>query len=175
MPFCFSKNSSCKIILSRLDSIATFFVFIATFFLFHTFRSLHNPLEREYVLALTQSMVTHTEIKQSSIGIITPYRQQAQLIRQNFTSRQLSEVTVNTIDGYQGQEKDVIILSCVRGPNQKNTIGFLSHPQRMNVALTRAKKTFVVLANHSVQVSFFPANKSCCKSPCGIYNQHLLT
>jgi len=105
------------------------------------------------VLALTQSLVTHTKIKPSSIGIITPYRQQAHLIRQSFQSCQLSDVTVNTIDGYQGQEKDVIILSCVRGPNQKNTIGFLSHPQRMNVALTRAKKTMVVLANHSVQVS----------------------
>ena len=114
--------------------------------------SLHNPMERDYVLALCQAITSRTPIKQHSIGIITPYKQQKHLVKKQLVDNDLKGITVNTIDGYQGQEKEVVILSCVRGPNQNNTIGFLSHPQRMNVALTRAKKTLVVLANQSVQV-----------------------
>lgn len=59
-------------------------------------------------------------------------------------------ITVHTIDGVQGQEKDVIILSTVR----TNGIGFLSDYQRMNVALTRAKRALYILGNFtSLQVS----------------------
>ena len=53
----------------------------------------------------------------------------------------------NTVDGFQGQEKDIIILSCVRsGPNLQ-TIGFLKDARRMNVALTRAKSSLFIIGN----------------------------
>ena len=75
-----------------------------------------------------------------NIGVITPYKKQVEIISTNLGKRFGSEyqidVEVNTIDGFQGREKDVIIFSCVRSGD---TIGFLSDYRRMNVALTRAK------------------------------------
>jgi superfamily I DNA and/or RNA helicase len=55
-------------------------------------------------------------------------------------------LTVNTIDGFQGQERDVIYISLVRS-NAKNDIGFLSDYRRMNVAMTRARKLLVVVGD----------------------------
>lgn len=58
-----------------------------------------------------------------------------------------ANISFNTVDGFQGQEKDIIILSCVRsGPNLQ-TIGFLKDFRRMNVALTRAKSSLFVIGN----------------------------
>ena len=59
---------------------------------------------------------------------------------------QLSEIEVNTVDGYQGREKDIIILSFVRA-NRKNAIGFLQDDRRLNVALTRAKHSLIILGD----------------------------
>ena len=148
-------NSLKKSFQKRCHDIIHDICFTSYFLtLIFSFSSLHNPLEREYVLALCQAITSRTPIKPGSIGMITPYKQQKHLLKQRFhQDESLKAITVNTIDGYQGQEKEVIILSCVRGRNQNNTIGFLSHPQRMNVALTRAKKTLVILANQSVQVN----------------------
>lgn len=110
-------------------------------------RGLYNPIERDYVLELCKMILRETKITEPNIGIITPYRQQMSSIKTRLSQDKLNGIVVDTIDGYQGQEKEVIIISCVRGPNHKKTIGFLSHPQRMNVALTRAKKTLIILAN----------------------------
>ena len=77
------------------------------------------------------------------VGIITPYSQQQELLRRVFgqalgTEGLASEVEINTVDGYQGREKDIIILSTVRA-DPRAGIGFVSDIRRMNVALTRAK------------------------------------
>lgn len=56
----------------------------------------------------------------------------------------MDRVEVNTVDSFQGREKDIVIVSCVRARESGGDIGFISSLQRMNVALTRAKETLIV-------------------------------
>ncbi|CAN6632681.1 ATP-dependent helicase Nam7p [Trichomonascus vanleenenianus] len=94
-------------------------------------------------------------IKPSQIGIITPYEGQRTYISQYMATagtmdRELYRaVEVESVDAFQGREKDYIILSCVRS-NENQGIGFLSDPRRMNVAMTRAKYGIVLLGNPRV-------------------------
>ncbi|MEZ4777536.1 MAG: AAA domain-containing protein [Bacteroidia bacterium] len=88
-----------------------------------------------------------------SLGIISPYKEQVRIISNQIqNSPMLSNfqpyISVNTIDGFQGQERDVIYISLVRS-NEKNEIGFLKDIRRMNVALTRARKKLVVVGDSS--------------------------
>src|SRR5277367_772466 len=84
------------------------------------------------------------------IGIVTPYKEQLRELLRQFRSRYGPEITnsvdFNTIDGFQGQEKDIIILSCVRAAEGQG-VGFLKDVRRINVALTRAKSTLFILGN----------------------------
>ena len=84
-------------------------------------------------------------------GLISPYKAQArymrQIVKRSAVLRQLREVlTVDTIDGFQGQERDVVFISLVRS-NDDGSIGFLSDLRRMNVAITRARMKVVVIGN----------------------------
>lgn len=84
-------------------------------------------------------------------GIISPYRAQVRMIRrllklQRFYRRLRGQVSVNTVDGFQGQERDVIIISMVRD-NDKGDIGFLGDLRRMNVAITRARMKLIIIGN----------------------------
>ncbi|CEF63420.1 DNA-binding protein SMUBP-2 [Strongyloides ratti] len=80
-------------------------------------------------------------IKENDIGIITPYSAQQKEIKKNFNN-----IKVSTVDGFQGQEKEVIVFCFVRN-NKYRQIGFLNNEKRMNVALTRAKRQFVFIGN----------------------------
>jgi len=75
-----------------------------------------------------------------SIGVISPYRHQVDELKTIYS------FNVNTIDSFQGQERDVIFISLVRSNNQ-NEIGFLKDYRRMNVAITRAKKKLIIIGN----------------------------
>lgn len=84
-------------------------------------------------------------------GIISPYKAQVRLLRklirrQPFFKALRGRIRINTVDGFQGQECDVIILSMVRD-NDKGNIGFLNDLRRMNVAITRAKMKLIVVGN----------------------------
>lgn len=89
------------------------------------------------------------------IGIITPYEGQrahiVQYMQRNGTLRKqlYQEIEVASVDAFQGREKDFIVLSCVRS-NDGKSIGFLSDPRRLNVALTRARYGLVVLGNPKI-------------------------
>lgn len=84
-------------------------------------------------------------------GIISPYKSQVQLLRKlikqsSFLKPVLKNITVNTVDGFQGQERDVILISMVRG-NDEGRIGFLNDLRRMNVAITRARMKLIILGD----------------------------
>ena len=98
-----------------------------------------NPLEKDLVIQLTQKYI-QSGIKGEDIGIITPYTDQVAEISQQ------TSIEVNSVDGFQGREKEVIIISTVRSNNRAD-IGFLSDLRRLNVALTRAKRKLVIIGN----------------------------
>ena len=88
-------------------------------------------------------VVKYTEngLSGDDIGIISPYSQQVKKIKERMPS-----IEVKSIDGFQGREKTVIIISLTRS-NKKGNIGFLKDLRRLNVALTRAIKELVVIGN----------------------------
>ncbi|GMI82863.1 hypothetical protein like AT4G30100 [Hibiscus trionum] len=90
-----------------------------------------------------------------TVGIITPYKLQLKCIQREFDSVLRTEegkrdLYINTVDAFQGQERDVIIMSCVRASN--HGVGFVADIRRMNVALTRARRALWVMGNASALV-----------------------
>lgn len=85
------------------------------------------------------------------VGIVSMYRGQVQHIKSRFSatfgSSILKLVDFNTVDGFQGQEKDIIILSCVRAGANVQTVGFLADERRMNVAITRSRSSLFILGH----------------------------
>ncbi|CAH8364331.1 unnamed protein product [Eruca vesicaria subsp. sativa] len=86
-----------------------------------------------------------------SVGVITPYKLQLKCLKIEFGNAlgqdEVKEIYINTVDAFQGQERDVIIMSCVRASN--HGVGFVADIRRMNVALTRAKRALWVMGNAS--------------------------
>ncbi len=100
-------------------------------------------------------------------GIISPYKAQVQYLRQQIKQRVAlrpfrNAITVNTVDGFQGQERDVIFISLVRA-NEEGQIGFLNDLRRMNVAITRARMKLVIFADAST-LSHHPFYRQLLKS-----------
>ncbi len=99
---------------------------------------------------LEQLLICIPQQDSPSIGIISPYKEQVRYIRKQvenyFQDYPHVRMEVNTIDSFQGQERDIIYLSLVRS-NEKSTIGFLSDYRRMNVAMTRARKKLVIIGD----------------------------
>ncbi|XP_040574732.1 regulator of nonsense transcripts 1 [Lepeophtheirus salmonis] len=94
-------------------------------------------------------------VKPEQIGIITPYEgQRAYLVQYmqyqgSLNTKLYQECEIASVDAFQGREKDIIIISCVRS-NDHQGIGFLADPRRLNVALTRAKYAVIVVGNPKV-------------------------
>jgi predicted DNA helicase len=105
-----------------------------------------NSYQNSYEAALIQERAEYyiqKGVDPKDIGIITPYSGQVRLI-QNL----LPTIEVKSVDGFQGREKEVILISFVRS-NDKNEIGFVSDARRLNVSLTRAKKKLVLVGDQS--------------------------
>lgn len=115
------------------------------------YKSRYNPEEflilREHLYQLVKCYEFPEDLP--SIGIISPYREQTIHMKDMIAADpELSSLPldINTIDAFQGQERDVIYISLVRS-NGKNEIGFLKDYRRMNVAMTRAKKKLVIVGD----------------------------
>jgi superfamily I DNA and/or RNA helicase len=119
--------------------------------------SYFNPKEGDILFKhLQQLLIEYGQqelLPPISIGIISPYKEQREWLKDNigeveFDKTKLESLSVKTIDGFQGEERDVIYISLVRS-NEKQEIGFLNDLRRMNVAITRAKKKLVVIGDSS--------------------------
>ena len=108
-----------------------------------------NPGEAEFVVGQVNELLA-AGVLVSEIAVITPYAAQARLLRGMIHD---ASIEIDTVDGFQGREKEAIIISLVRS-NPRGEIGFLADTRRMNVALTRARRKLIVfgdsatLANH---------------------------
>ncbi len=107
--------------------------------------SIKNKEEAIYLINYLKKLVESTK-ENFSIGIISPYLAQMNELKQLVKENSIENVQVSTVDGFQGQEKDLILISCVRS-NSIGEIGFLRDYKRMNVALTRARKKLVVIGD----------------------------
>lgn len=120
--------------------------------------AISNPEEAHFLCNHLASFVTNlgmppTDPAFPSIGIITPYRAQSLYLREIIAQDDrlgpyVEQLQVNTIDSFQGQEKDVIYISLTRS-NAAQQIGFLADTRRMNVAMTRARKKLIVIGDSS--------------------------
>ncbi|KAI5422413.1 uncharacterized protein LOC127076289 [Lathyrus oleraceus] len=110
-----------------------------------------NTVEAQYCLRLyehVQKAVKSLGLGKISVGIITPYKLQLKCLQREFeevlNSEEGKDLYINTVDAFQGQERDVIIMSCVRAGHG---VGFVADIRRMNVALTRARRALWVMGN----------------------------
>ncbi len=115
-----------------------------------------NDEEAHLVIRLAEKLIEHIGIEAwmeegITMGIITPYRAQVDLLLKLAEGSSVVEplhkfITINTVDAFQGQERDVIAISFVRS-NDKGEVGFLSDVRRTNVAMTRAKKKLIMVGD----------------------------
>lgn len=104
-----------------------------------------NPGEVKEVMTVLQGFL-RAGIQQNHIGVMSPYAGQNRLIRSAMNKAGIDGVEQNSVDAFQGREKEVIIFSCTRS-NRVGSLGFLSDERRFNVMHTRAKRGLVVIGN----------------------------
>ena len=120
-------------------------------------RSSFNPEEagliRTHLVNYMQKVENNGKLESvTDIGIISPYKAQVTVLQEMILESKIfsdeinDKITINTVDSFQGQERDIIYISLVRS-NDKGEIGFLSDERRMNVAMTRARKKLVIVGD----------------------------
>ncbi|KAL3626301.1 hypothetical protein CASFOL_029850 [Castilleja foliolosa] len=112
-----------------------------------------NRIEASKVVEMIKLLIEQKGMVEDDIGVITPYRQQVSKIRGALESFGWGNIKVGSVEQFQGQERQVIIISTVRSTIKHNEfdkahyLGFLSNPRRFNVAITRARSLLVVIGN----------------------------
>jgi ATP-dependent RNA/DNA helicase IGHMBP2 len=121
-----------------------------------------NPEEAAFLIKhltqLVQEDTGYTFDTFPTVAVISPYKEQIRILKELLLSSDVlqpyaDKISVNTIDSFQGQERDVVYISMVRS-NTTGDIGFLSDIRRMNVAMTRARKKLVVIGDSSTLGNF---------------------
>ena len=102
-------------------------------------KSIINKLEANIAVKIANDYL-NMGLNEDEIGIISPYADQVKIIQDK------TPVEVKTVDGFQGREKEIIIISTVRS-NENGNIGFLKDLRRLNVAITRAKRKLIIIGN----------------------------
>ena len=113
-------------------------------------QSRRNPLEAELVRRKVH-LLLEAGVAPETIGVIAPYAAQVRLVRDKLP---VAGLEIDSVDGFQGREKEAIVLSLVRS-NQEGDVGFLADIRRMNVALTRARRHLLVIGD-SATLSHHP-------------------
>ena len=116
--------------------------------------STYNVEEARFVLSRLQEIVEDVMSREDripTIGIIAPYKAQAEILRKYLEDLGLDQevqkrITINSVDSFQGQERDIMLISLVRS-NPNAEIGFLADERRMNVAMTRARHLLVMVGD----------------------------
>lgn len=106
-------------------------------------KSFYNQAEIDFVTGLVARYLAQG-LGPEQIGVITPYKAQAQLLTQSLQAT--NQIEVDTVDAFQGREKDMIILSFVRS-NRSGQVGFLKDFRRLNVSISRAKHKLLLVGN----------------------------
>jgi superfamily I DNA and/or RNA helicase len=101
-----------------------------------------NPEEARVVAAKVAELLA-AGLPGQSIAVIAPYAAQVRLLRERIEA---PEVEVDSVDGFQGREKEAVIISLVRS-NPRGEVGFLAEVRRMNVAMTRARRKLIVVGD----------------------------
>ncbi len=126
--------------------------------------SISNPEEAvllfKHLTQFVAELGSHYSVEHfPTVAVISPYREQIYVLKEQLLhvpelQQYGNKISVNTIDSFQGQERDIVYISMVRS-NDKGVIGFLSDIRRMNVAMTRARKKLVIVGD-SATLSRFP-------------------
>ncbi|KAK1259712.1 putative RNA helicase SDE3 [Acorus gramineus] len=112
-----------------------------------------NRTEASKVVEIIRKLRDNLNITESDVGVITPYRQQVLKMKKALEAMEMLHVKVGSVEQFQGQERQIIIISTVRSTVKHNdfdrtyNLGFLSNPRRFNVAITRARSLLVIVGN----------------------------
>uniref|UniRef100_A0A0A9D3M9 RNA helicase n=1 Tax=Arundo donax TaxID=35708 RepID=A0A0A9D3M9_ARUDO len=112
-----------------------------------------NRIEVSKVVSIIRNLTRGGDVREADIGVITPYRQQVAKIKKALEGFEMPDLKVGSVEQFQGQEREVIIISTVRSTVKHNefdkffNLGFLSNHKRFNVAITRAKSLLIIVGN----------------------------
>ncbi|KAL6645009.1 hypothetical protein ACP70R_016617 [Stipagrostis hirtigluma subsp. patula] len=112
-----------------------------------------NRIEVSKVVSIIRNLTGGGDVCEADIGVITPYRQQVAKIKKALEAYEMPDLKVGSVEQFQGQEREVIIISTVRSTVKHKefdkffNLGFLSNHKRFNVAITRAKSLLIIVGN----------------------------